>query len=163
MPGLPWQSAKRETVLLDDRQGGLHVALTSVGLDDRTQVQISRGRVNDPEGLLKATGADDLQYPRRLIRAIPERVPLGPRLEDQVAHFRDMFLASGVEPDSTFKDEAELVLFGVPVHRRGDRVGCEEVLHHRKPAAPVLGIDEKPVPTAIDRPKDVTFAGADNF
>jgi hypothetical protein len=47
-------------------------------------------------------------------------MPLTSRLEDQVAYCGLMLLTRSVVPDTTVKDEAELILLGVSVHRRGD-------------------------------------------
>jgi hypothetical protein len=47
----------------------------------------------------------------------------------------------------------------VPVHRRGDRVRCQQVLDHSESAAPVLGVDEKAVSTTVNRPEYFTLAG----
>ena len=103
-------------------------------------------------------GDDHLQHPGRLVGRVPERVPLAARLEDQVADVRDVLLARGVEPDPALEDQAELVLLGVPVQRRGDRVRGQQVLDHGEPATPVLRVDEEPVPTPVHRAECLVLA-----
>jgi len=86
-------------VLLHDREGCFHVALTSVGLNQGSKVQIWRRRVDDAKRLLKTSRADDFQKPRWLAVRVPEGVPLAARLEDQITDCRNIFLAGGVKPD----------------------------------------------------------------
>lgn len=47
-----------QSILLDDRHGGFEVAFAAVGSDDRTEVEVVRGRVDSSECFLQAARRD---------------------------------------------------------------------------------------------------------
>lgn len=67
---------------------------------------------------LKSRGRDHLEDASRLVACVPERVPLTPRLEDQVARVPVDDLVTEKRTELSFENEAVLVLAAVPVERR---------------------------------------------
>ena len=140
--------AEGQAVPLHDRQGGLDVPFAAVGRDHGPEVDLIGGGVDDAERLLEPSRRDQLEKAGRLVGGVEERVPFAPWLEDEVAELGNVLLVVGDEPDSSLQDEAELVLPGVPVQRCGDGMRSQEVFDHSQMPAPVLGVDQEPVPAS---------------
>ncbi len=135
-----------EAVALHDREGRLKVDVAVVWrghfaylLERRRLGQLGEGA----EQLLKACWGDELKARGGLIAGIPEGVPLPSRLEQQVTRLRDHLRTFDDRTDAAGEDEGVLVLVVVAVHRRGERLRCEQVLYEGEAAVCVSTVDHE--------------------
>ena len=157
-----WRSAEREAVLFHDRHSCFHVAFAAIRLNDRAEVQVTRGSINEPEGLFEPSGANDLQYPCRFFRGVPERVPLTSRLEDEVAYCRLKFLASGVIPIRPSRMKLNSSSFVCRCIGAAIEPGASRCSTRANPPPHSLELTRNRSRQPVRRPEDLTVAGSDD-
>src|SRR5947209_6669588 len=120
------RSAKPEAVLLEQTRDAADVELQPVACRDVRRARgvgwpVARQLAHLVEIALEAGRRDDLEQSRRAVAGIPERVPLGARLEDQVARLAVDDLVAEQGADAALEHEAVLVLAAVAVERCAER------------------------------------------
>src|SRR5581483_1157701 len=134
---------------LDELGHRLRLHLEAVALaDPRELVRIGRhgpAEIGElAEELLEAGRRDDLEDPAGLVTRVPERVPLVPRLEDEIARARLDDVVAEQRAHPALEDEAVLVLARVQMERRRQRPRRHRMLDEREAVTGLRPVDEEP-------------------